>query len=216
MKDLQLSIYDTLGYVIPSFILIFGAFEILNLYHPFGGRIAFMASFSATQWIILVIISYFIGHCLHAISNLTLDKFLGYPTKGYFEKQFKESFDEYAVSELVKKLSVITGSKDIKNNISFLKSSYWLCYTYVVNNSSNALSPIFLSLTGFYRGLSISFTLLSVSALVRIVFFGEVFKFVHLFACILFLLLFIKRTFRFSNYLSNSVYSEFLVLSKGK
>lgn len=99
MKDLQLSIYDTLGYVIPSFILIFGVCEILNLYSLFGGRISFLASFSATQWIILIIISYFLGHCLHAISNLTLDRFLGYPAKRYFKKRFTDSFNDNAISE---------------------------------------------------------------------------------------------------------------------
>lgn len=214
MKDLQLSIYDTLGYVIPSFILIFGTIEILNLYSFFGSRVSLLISFSATQWVILIIISYFLGHCLHAISNLTLDRFLGYPAKGYFEKRFKDSFDEHAISELVKKVSEITGGKDIKDKTSFLKSSYWICYAYVVNNSNNALSPIFLSLTGFYRGLSVSFALLSILSLVRIIFFSEIAKILYLAISIAFLVLFIFRAMRFSNYLSNSVYTEFLVLSK--
>lgn len=55
-------------------------------------------------------------------------------------ERFKDSFNDNAISELVKKVSEITGDKDIKDKISFLKSSYLICYAYVINNSNNALS----------------------------------------------------------------------------
>ena len=55
MKDLQLCVYDILGYMIPGFILILGFVEITGAYHHCGGRIAFYDGNGRTGRIINVL-----------------------------------------------------------------------------------------------------------------------------------------------------------------
>ena len=219
MRDVQLSLYDLLGYIIPGFILFAGVFEIFNLSNVFESKINLFMSITPTQWVVLIIISYIIGHCLHSFSNLTLDRFLGYPPKRYFDKKFKTYFNDYQMKEISTKILIISGmpvDKREQDEITLIKSSYWLCYTYIINNSKNSLSPIFLSLTGFYRGLVVSFALLTILAFIRIIFFVDLFKSIHLFVFFILFVLFSIRTFRFFDYLTNTVYTEFLIIKEEK
>ena len=233
MKDLQLSLYDFLGYVIPGFILIIGLAGIFDVHQPIEKKFCYLMSIGTTGWIILVVLSYILGHLLHSISNLTIDKFRDYPPKRYFDKKDDDILEHQRKMISIKIASLLNKPTPThhQDEIKLIGSSYWLCYTYILNNLKSPLSPIFLSLTGFYRGITVCFALLTIFTLVKILYllnalgiafilifyrFLDFFGVVHLFIFFIFFIFFLKRTFRFTTYFNNIFYTEFLIAKEDK
>jgi len=161
MKDLKLTLYDWLGYLIPGTILL------TCIYYVLKGT-EFLNGFNFDQnfinGFIFFTMAYFSGHVIHSIANYTIDLFSfgGYPPKEYFIKKFQNDLNTNQIDAismiLVNKFNIKPG----ENKIDDLKNNYWLCYANVVEMKEDSLTQTFLNLTGFYRGSSISAILSSI------------------------------------------------------
>jgi hypothetical protein len=221
MEKIKYTLYDLLGYFIPGSIVLWFHIELIN-YLTKSNKLSLMIKDIdlSIRIIFITIISYTIGHLLHSIANLTIDKLPSgkYPPKNYFPDKFKEDIHGIAAEALVKKIKTEFNNTDetIKEDekLQMVKDAYWLCYSHVINTGKETLSQTYLSMSGFYRGFTIGFYLIAVSSLIS---FFITFSFIFLWVfsgALIIGQLFFFRNVRFKNYLTKSVYSEFLTINK--
>lgn len=206
MNSLKMTFYDWISYLFPGGIFCWFVFESSPLiFQGFSNLLIIKSSF--IQGVMFIVISYVCGHFLHAIANFSIDKLPsgGYPSKYYFENQFNKDFDGH----LIKKLILLLGDESPSDEIEYIKKRYWLCFTKVTSNQSDSLASLFLAHNGFYRGLTIC--ILLIILLFNLVYRLDLYN--HIVISIglsVFALLSHLRSCRFKNYLTKTVYTDFI------
>lgn len=217
MKDIKLTLYDWLGYLIPGTILIISIYftikdtsEFAKLNFDFGSE--FIKGF------IFFCLAYLLGHIIHSIANYTIDllPYGDYAPKKYYDTEFSLDFSNGQISTIKKILKRDYDIQIADEKIKIeLRNNYWLCYTNVVENKPDSLSQTFLYLNGFYRGSSVSLFLVSLTLLLKSIYlrFDTFFLIAGLFSLLFSFLLYLRAK-RFKIYLTRTVYSDFISLNK--
>lgn len=218
MKDLRATFYDLRGYLIPGCIFLWGIIVFINAC-GYCIDLTSLNSLSPMAYLIFFLVfAYTLGHLLHAISNQTIDRlpFASYPPKNYFDSTFDEIFSEETKDALVTAIARFTGAvpppASLKKN--FTKNEYWTCFQYVMFREVAEVET-FLSLTGFYRGMTVGTALLAFLFLGRGVVAKDASAVWIGVACLASSGFFLKRVERFSRYLATTSYLNFLYLSMG-
>ncbi len=218
MKDLKLTLYDWLGYLTPGSILIISIYltikdgKILDKFN-----IVDSTDYKFVEGIVFFFFAYLIGHIIHAIANLTIDKlpYGKYASKEYYENNLTKDISttqQKAIIDILKEKFMLEVTDDQKYE---LKKNYWLCFYDVVDNVENSLSQTFLNINGFYRGTLVSTFIASLIFIIYSMTEENNLEFLFLgFILIIFSILLYQRTKRFKNYLTKAVYFEFLSLNK--
>jgi hypothetical protein len=161
-KEIKLTIYDFLGYLLPGVPFLF---TIIVLYWVlfFTREPLPLPSLTSTTWVLFLFLAYLFGHVVQAIGNL-ISKGIGL-TEGKVLSKSKnpilpEAVVKAARSAVSKTLAV--DSKHIEN-----EDLYALCDTIVLQFGQTAEREILQYREGFYRGFSISMTFLALALIVR-------------------------------------------------
>lgn len=150
MNDLtsKFNLYDHFGYIMVGLYQIFLFFLLLCILKllNFVNILEFVKIESS---IIILIISYFLGHIIQAVSNLFEGLLSKNFSKGEDDKKEKGD-DQFAyIYEKAKKFFNLP--KEIKQKILFQ-----YCYLYALSNDLGGQIALFNSTYSFYRGLFIS------------------------------------------------------------
>lgn len=193
------SFYEFVGILIPGTVILYSLYLLLKLK---GINVAVDIS-NFGESIIFLVLAYGIGHLMHAFGNffeaLIWTIFNGWPTNWITKKPrfsqylFKDPNDEEKVREKLKHIFGESENKDYGR----------LAYSYLFNKKLTERVDIFSGNYSLFRGLSISFLILSIllclyfnlaSALISFVFF----------------ILSLYRMIRFGKYYAKEIYHVFL------
>jgi hypothetical protein len=215
MKDLRLTIYDWVGYLFPGIIVLWIFSELFNYLEILLSDLLFYRLSDTIQYTLLFILAYFVGHLLHTLANISIDHLPSgsYPPKNYFSEKFEKDFNKSQQRALVRAISKrfeISLEEYEEKPFETIKSYYWPCYNYVVNSNSDSLAQVFISLTGLYRGLTISGFLIGLTFMVLGVGLCEWNLVIISIISLILGLFFLYRINRFKCYLTKTVYSAFL------
>ncbi len=144
----KLSIYDHFGYILVGLYQILLVYLLLCLVKVlnWGDILEFIKIESS---VIILIISYFLGHIIQAVSNLFEGLLSKNFSKGEDDKKEKGD-DQFAyIYEKAKKFFNLPN--EIKQKILFQ-----YCYLYALSNDLGGQIALFNSTYSFYRGLFIS------------------------------------------------------------
>ena len=144
----KLSIYDHFGYILVGLYQILLVYLLLCLVKVlnWGDILEFIKIESS---VIILIISYFLGHIIQAVSNLFEGLLSKNFSKGEDDKKGKGD-DQFAyIYEKAKKFFNLPN--EIKQKIIFQ-----YCYLYALSNDLGGQIALFNSTYSFYRGLFIS------------------------------------------------------------
>jgi hypothetical protein len=220
MDKVKYTFYDLMGYFIPGSLVLWLFAELLNLMNFDYSFLLIINVHITIKVAFLIIISYSVGHLLHGIANLTIDKLPSgsYPPKSYFPEQFYKDFDKPVAKKLFEQIRKKFQIKDkIKNDlVNLVEKSYWLCFSYVSKAGKDTLTQTFLSISGFYRGLATGFYLMTICYLLVFLYTCTWLLLIIAVSCLIAGVLFFLRNVRFKNYLTKTVYSEFLTLTENK
>lgn len=203
-KDFEVTTYDLLGYFLPGFLVMvqllvfFIGFEIFNVK---------IREISALEIIFLIIGAYIMGHLIQSISNILdrifqklplLNYFSGEPLYQYLSDKNKIYTPEFrkAIKESAKKIFKL---EDITE-----KEIFNLCYSLVLQKVEKTNLHLFISLYGFYRGLTYACFLGTILFLIQ-------FKWIIAGLFLILWLLFLQRYKRFRFYFEDYVYRDFYV-----
>lgn len=218
MKDLKLTLYDWLGYLIPGSILIISIYIVIKDCEVLDElNITNSGDFKFVEGLVFFFFAYLMGHIIHAIANITIDllPYGAYPPEVYFKTKLTEDFSPThikAINRILSKKFEFDLSDDEEKE---LKINYWLCYSDVVDNIENSLSQTFLNINGFYRGTVVSTFIASLIFIIYSMTEENNLEFLYLgFILIIFSVFLYQRAKRFKNYLTKAVYFEFLSLNK--
>lgn len=216
MKDLKLTLYDWLGYLIPGSILIISINLVLENKEILAMlNITTIVDFKFVEGLVFFFFAYFIGHIMHVVANHTIDKlpYGDYAPKEYFENKFKDDFSPAhikAIKDILKEKFQLDAGDNEEHE---LKKNYWFCVSYVLNKNSDSLSKTFLNLNGLYRGLTVSTFIASVIFMIKSIVDQNSLFFYLSFIGLLCSILLYERAKRFKIYLTRAVYFEFLALN---
>lgn len=215
MKELKASIYDLKGYFVPGAVFVWTLYELISL---LGFKVVAEAqtfSFGAKA-VLAIIISYIVGHCLHAIANYSIDKlkYSCYPPKFYFPTQFANDFDSKSIDALTVGIGKVFGINVTGNiqKVQIISDSYWQCFQYVMKNEVTDVEN-FLGFTGFYRGTTMAFLLSGVAYLAALCLSYNLYILSLGIMYIVIAALMLTRVRRFNCYLAKSIYSNFMYLA---
>ncbi len=216
------NIYDLFSYLSNGFIL-----SVVIYFLYFGKKNIIEATIEkltlSVSVILLVIVSYIIGHLISMLSSSFFEKIiiknlLGYPSSNFFsEKQIRFKAVRIIFGVYFYKASYSKVLKDkIKNKykeifiLDFRNSeNFNLCFHYVKEKSLVTYNRLltFISIYGFCRNLSINFLIIAVILLANSYFlFGLI--------TIIFSYLFFLRYLKFFRQYGDEVYKTFIVLGK--
>lgn len=156
----ELSLYEFAGVLIPSVILLF--FTELLIEHSYHLKIIDFSKLGES--IIFLAVAYGIGHVLHSIGNLlesALWKILGgMPTNWLTRKpKFKQKlFDEHDIKKIIEKIYKNFGESEGKDYGQ-------LVYADLFAKNMTGRIDIFNANYSMFRGLTVSFAILGISAL---------------------------------------------------
>ena len=216
MKDIKLTLYDWLGYLIPRTILIVIIYLVIRDTSGFGNlNIDFDSGF--INGFIFFCLAYLTGHIIHSIANFTIDllPYGSYAPRKYYESKLSLDFSTEQLGTIKKilkrKYDIQTADEITKDE---LRNNYWLCYTNVVENKPDSLSQTFLYLNGFYRGSTVSMFVASLILFIKstITDFDSLFWVLGLVFFFSSFLLYLRAK-RFKIYLTRTVYSDFILLN---
>lgn len=219
MKEIRATFYELRGYFVPGSILLWMIAELLALTGYAPTTLAISTLRPVVQGVLFIIIAYVSGHALHAIANYTIDKlpFASYPPKTYFEGQFQKDFSPEAIDSLLRACASLIGTQNAnaKSSAEIIKRAYWMCFQFVMCHQ-NVETESFLGLSGFYRGMTSALLVATIFYAIAFIRLGN--REIGIICLVVFLLsmLFLTRVKRFGNYLTRTVYSNFLHLYKGK
>ena len=151
MSNIKITIYDWMGYFIPGALFIWALSELFSLTGMKINNLVFYNFHISIQTVLLLILSYTVGHLLHGLANYSIDNLPSgsYPPKNYFPKEFKTDFSDSTILSIIKRISEnfeITFEESEEVNLDNIKKSYWLCYSFVISSGKESLSQLFLSL----------------------------------------------------------------------
>ena len=206
IKNLKASIYDILGYFLPGLLFMF-ALILLSLNYNVEYLFEEIKRLSTTEIMLAIIIAYIIGHLIQSISNILENIFLklpllkyisGAPSYQYFSESNKFYSDEF------KKLIINAAKEIFKSENLKEKELFNLCYSLILQKGETRRIELFVSLYGFYRGLSYS-------CLISSILFFIYHNFILAIAFVIFTILFLQRYKRFKSYFEDYVYRDFYI-----
>jgi hypothetical protein len=160
-KDIKISLYDVFGYFFPGTILL-ASFGVYFWARFVPEHTSFPIAFGPTEWTLAILASYVAGHICQAIGSSV------FPTQSSMDK-------DYANSKLIPK--EITDKVDYELGQTFgidpspdKVSAYWkitLCDQALLQRGKTEYREIFEYREGFYKGLSLSFYILTATLLYR-------------------------------------------------
>lgn len=173
MKELQVSLYEVFGYLIPGLV---ASCASLIVYWTFFISVPFTwGSYDGGLWWLALLVVYLVGHLVQSLANIILVRRSNISL--VLEPGSSSSMPEQVLDEarkLAKSLIWPSFTADLTPS-----SLYELCDAYVQQKGVCDSREIYLYREGFYRGLSTATALLAVAILLRIfcakseVFFGE-------------------------------------------
>jgi hypothetical protein len=162
LKDIQVTLYDIFGYLLPGFIFLAGITILFwAIFIPATPVSLSITTFDA--WIVILVGAYIAGHMVQATSNLLTKKMT--PAESLvLSKGHPDSFPDEVIDSATLKVEAILGvkSKDIKPSLL-----YQVCVEAVAQFGSTSDRDIYIYREGFYRGLTVSFMVLFVALIIR-------------------------------------------------
>lgn len=156
MKELNLTLYEVFGYLLPGAISAAAIVVLFYLTTIFENQI-YIPDATKTIAFIAVIISYYSGHIVQAIGNMIF-KWIHDPEQEVFKNNGTLHVDTIKLVE--NKLISLYSIQNLSPALI-----YRLCDAYVVQYGNIGDREMFQYREGFYRGLSVSCMLLSVACL---------------------------------------------------
>lgn len=162
MKELQFTLYEVFGYLLPGVVALSGVLIVFwAIYYPKSPLPT--GPLNAGAYTALVVASYFAGHFVQAIANMTLGRFCK------FEDELAGATTPTVEAELnrlaTKAASDLLG---IERRLLGPKFLHLFADEMIVQQGIDTEREIFQYREGFYRGATVSFALLSIGGLVRI------------------------------------------------
>jgi len=218
MNSIRTTIYDWMAYLIPGAVTIWALWELLHTRISGAEELVINRLPIVAQLILLLIVCYILGHLLHALANFTIDRLPsgGYPPRNYFPEKFRKHFPQTlreALSCAIFRSTTIQPDKKAIYDESIIKDAYWLCYVYVTESQPQSLVQLFLSISGFYRGMCISCFLVGAIYLISSLIWRQLAVVSIGVVSTLIGLVFLFRIRRFKEYLTKTVYMSFLTLT---
>jgi hypothetical protein len=166
-KDLQVTLYDVFGYLFPGFVVLVA---VAILFGPIFGSTAGLllpgVPTTIADWSVVGIVAYILGHLAQAIGNLVGRR----PIKEILpstKSKVLHELPDYLVDQAESKARSILEIQDTEKIDS--DSLYELCDQFVVQSdkkSAIANREIYIYREGYYRGMTVSLLLLSLSLLI--------------------------------------------------
>lgn len=204
INNFKTNIYDFLGYFLPGAVVILQIFLIFNDFNIVVDKIR---KLSSGEIFLIIIFSYIIGHLIQSFSNILekillkipiFKKIVGLPThesllerNNFYSIEFKKSIREAGRE--------VFGIEKLTE-----KEFFNLCYSLVQQKLEKNRLNLFVSLYGFYRGLSYS-------CLIGFVLFVIKFDFIISGIFLVSSILFFQRYKRFKSYFEDYVYRDFYI-----
>lgn len=217
MTGIRLTIFDWITYLFPGVIVIWAAWELFQLTGNQFPGLAIRDLPLAAQSILLPVICYSVGHVLQSIANFTIDLLPSgdYPPRNYFPKKsdehFGKEFQKTLLSGILNCFGIPEEETEEPASVNdIIKNAYWPCYTFLVQKQHNSLIQVFLSIAGFYRSMSVSGFLIAIGYFIAGLVIKSWVPILVAIAAVLMGLLFLARVVIFKEYLTKTVYSEFL------
>ena len=215
MENIKLTIYDWMGYFIPGSLLLWAMSELFKITDITFANLYFNELHISIQSVLLIVFAYTLGHLLHGIANFSIDNLPSgsYPPENYFPDIYKKDFDTNTQDSINNKISKTfdLNYSEEEDKLRNIKNSYWLCYNYVIGKNSNSLCQLFLSISGFYRGLTIGSFVISLIYFIFYFFYCMLVLLIIAVVSLLIAFIFLHRIKRFKIYLTKTVYSDFLI-----
>jgi len=169
MKDLRISLYDLFGYLLPG-LAFFAAAAVFFWAVFIPNKPLAWLQLSTEKWVVILLIGYFFGHMAHAIGNLCMKLFKS-PEETFLSTNQSGSMPQSIIDAAKSRANKIIGVevKDLTSECLFR-----ICDESIAQYSSSPDRDIYQYREGFYRGLWVSFFLLSLSLVIRIWFSGTV------------------------------------------
>jgi hypothetical protein len=163
MKEIQITLYDVFGYLIPGVIsLVSIAILVGTLF--LEGAID-IPTYPAFVWIALAVIAYITGHMTQAIATAlltllpsTIHRTLTLRTKFSLEKEVLQR-----VNEKARRIAGIEGAATLNSGTVFE-----ICDHYVQQHCKTDARDIYVYREGFYRGISVALLCFGVALLIRL------------------------------------------------
>jgi hypothetical protein len=223
IKDMKITLYDLFGYLMPGIVFLL-AIVILFWTLYYRDKVVDLAAVLGTirdNWLLALLGAYFSGHIAQGLGNL-----LNHPP---IETRVFEDKDR-CISKDIAHVVIKKASESLKLELPDMSSDdlYRFCDEAVVQNGKSENRELFLYREGFYRGLTVSFVLLLIATLVRLVVPGARARIVDstepliigwnmgMFFVVLFLaasVFFFLRYKRFANYRARAAIFGFLSVS---
>lgn len=204
INNFEANIYDVLGYFLPGLLFIL---QIFLLFNDFNIVVEKIRKLSYGEIFLIIISSYIIGHLIQSFSNILekfllkipiLKKIIGLPTYEYLSE--KNNF--YSIEF---KKSIMKAGREVFGIEKLTeKELFNLCYSLVQQKVEKNRLDLFVSLYGFYRGLSYA-------CLIGFVLFVIKFDFMISSIFLASWILFLQRYKRFSSYFEDYVYRDFYI-----
>ena len=163
LKDIQVTLYDIFGYLLPGFIFLTGiAILFWAIFIP--STPIQLLTISGDIWIVILLSTYIIGHMVQAIANL-LTKQLQSAENTVLSKGQADSFPDTVIDSATSKVNLILGVKMKDMKPGFL---YQVCDEAVAQFGVTSDRDIYIYREGFYRGLTVSFMTLFLGLTARV------------------------------------------------
>ena len=197
----KFNVYDQIGYIIVGAIAIFVL--LFNITYFYNYQIP---KFNLDNFIIWLILAYFVGHLIQGISNLIkkipIIKYIIYEDKDNFTKNQEEILNSASDFFSLKK----------QNN-----SKIWsLCYMLATAKDITGQVQAFNSYYSLYRGWTIIFSINSIFLLYQLILFFNISIFLLFLLNIFLGIIFYGRSKRFWGYLKDKVLYTFVIIKKLK
>mgnify|MGYP000141370585 CR=1 FL=1 len=163
IKDLKITLYDIFGYLIPGLVL-FGALVIFfwSIFFPkYPLEVSY--SLSPAGWIAALLSSYLCGHLAQACANILIR--FARPTELSELSGQKKGLPESLVQSA--KIAISTKLK-IKSEDITPELLYTICDEILVQRGITEYRDVYQYREGFYRGLTVSFVVLLLSLITRV------------------------------------------------
>jgi hypothetical protein len=161
MKELQVTLYDFFGYLLPGFVCL--AAMTMSAGVIFHAPAVDLGKISSTGWIALSGIAYILGHLAQAFANLLVDRIptvaslvLSPDKKGSLPKAIVR-----AISRRAQSILNLEGNVALDEQLIFDACDHW-----VQQNGRTQSRDIYVYREGFYRGLAISLLLFAFASLI--------------------------------------------------
>jgi hypothetical protein len=223
MKDLQVTLYDAFGYLVPGSVFL--AALVLIFWTFFLPPVGDLSAVTASGWIVLLGLAYVMGHVVQALANLgmrrltsTVDLVLD-PRASGLPPEIRA-----AANHKIRKAMQLD---DTETPLS-ARSLFEACDHYVQQNCNTATRDVYVYREGFYRGMTVATAMIGLGLLIRSLVPGaDIRAFgLHLhftmgqgltsaLLCVAFSVLFFQRFRRFGEYLIRyAIFSTLLTITK--